>query len=231
MERELQKTFIEQNITPAGDMIRQHFRDFEEFMMIYGCAIREVRTKFEVLNDDLSVANKRNPIEMIKSRVKKPESIVGKLRRRNLELSMESVIENIHDVAGVRVICSFVNDIYAIAQMFTSQDDVRVIEIKDYIKNPKPNGYRSYHMIVEVPVFFANRKQNVKVEVQLRTIAMDFWASLEHKLRYKKDIPAETADAIARQLQDCAEVVARTDKQMYDIRKQIEASGIKAGVE
>ncbi len=228
MERELQKTFIEQNITPAGDMIRQHFRDFEEFMMIYGCAIREVRTKFEVLNDDLSVANKRNPIEMIKSRVKKPESIVGKLRRRNLELSMESVIENIHDVAGVRVICSFVNDIYAIAQMFTSQDDVRVIEVKDYIKNPKPNGYRSYHMIVEVPVFFANRKQNVKVEVQLRTIAMDFWASLEHKMRYKKDIgDIEGIENLEAELKFCADSIAATDLRMQDINRAIENARVR----
>lgn len=219
MERELQKTFIEQNITPAGDMIRQHFRDFEEFMMIYGCAIREVRTKFEVLNDDLSVANKRNPIEMIKSRVKKPESIVGKLRRRNLELSMESVIENIHDVAGVRVICSFVNDIYAIAQMFTSQDDVRVIEVKDYIKNPKPNGYRSYHMIVEVPVFFANRKQNVKVEVQLRTIAMDFWASLEHKIHYKFE--GDAPENIKNELVECARMVSDLDARMLSLNEEI----------
>ncbi len=229
MERELQKTFIEQNISPVGDMIRQHFRDFEEFMMIYGCAIREVRTKFEVLNDDLSVANKRNPIEMIKSRVKKPESILGKLKRRNLEFSMESIIDNIHDVAGVRVICSFLDDIYAIADMFTSQDDIRVIEVKDYIKNPKPNGYRSYHMIIEVPVFFANRKQNVKVEVQLRTIAMDFWASLEHKMRYKKDIgDIDGIENLEAELKACADSIAATDLRMQEINRAIENARVNA---
>lgn len=152
------------------------------------------------------------------------------MNRLGLPISVDAIEKNLNDIAGVRVICSFVDDIYKLADMLAVQDDVYVVRTKDYIKNPKESGYRSLHMIVEVPIFLSNEKRYMRVEVQLRTIAMDFWASLEHKLRYKKDIPAETADAIARQLQDCAEVVARTDKQMYDIRKQIEASGIKAGV-
>jgi len=176
--------------TPENlEKIKEMFSGFEESMMMYNCAIREVRTKFEVLNDDFSVAYKRNPIEMIKSRIKKPISIMEKLRRKNYPFTMQSIRENLSDVAGVRVICSFIDDIYEVAEMFASQDDIKVIEVKDYIKNPKESGYRSYHMIVEIPVFFANRKQNMRVEVQLRTIAMDFWASLEHKMKYKKNIP------------------------------------------
>mgnify|MGYP000086132474 CR=1 FL=1 len=213
------------------ETFRETARQFQEAMMQYSCAIREFKTKLEVLNDELSMRNARNPIEMIKARVKKPKSIVEKLQRRGLPLSIESMESNLDDIAGVRVICSFVDDIYKLADMLAVQDDIYVVQTKDYIKNPKESGYRSLHMIVEVPIFLSNEKRYMRVEVQLRTIAMDFWASLEHKLRYKKDIPAETADAIAKQLQDCAEVVARTDKQMYDIRKQIEASGVKAGVE
>ena len=159
------------------------------------------------------------------------KTIYEKMNRLGLPISVDAIEKNLNDIAGVRVICSFVDDIYKLADMLAVQDDVYVVRTKDYIKNPKESGYRSLHMIVEVPIFLSNEKRYMRVEVQLRTIAMDFWASLEHKLRYKKDIPAETADAIARQLQDCAEVVARTDKQMYDIRKQIEASGIQAGVE
>ncbi|MEE1043758.1 MAG: GTP pyrophosphokinase family protein, partial [Clostridia bacterium] len=157
------------------------FKKFRQFMMMYNCAIKEVQTKFEILNDELSTMHNRNPIEIIKSRIKTPESIIEKLYRKDFPLSMESVLENINDVAGIRVICSFVDDIYQVAQMLVNQDDVKLVEVKDYIKNPKDNGYRSYHMIIEVPVFFTNRKQYMRVEVQLRTIAMDFWASLEHK--------------------------------------------------
>lgn len=197
----------------------QHLNGFSEFMMMYNCAIREVRTKFEVLNDDFSVDYKRNPIEMIKSRVKSPISILNKLRRKNFPVTVESILENLNDVAGVRVICSFIDDIYMVAEMFSNQDDITVISVKDYIKNPKPNGYRSYHMIIEIPVFFSNRKQNMKVEVQLRTIAMDFWASLEHKMRYKKDIVG--AEKIEQELKDCAEVIAHTDIRMQKINQAL----------
>ena len=199
---------------------------FREMMMMYTCAIREVKTKLEVLNDELSIKNQRNPIEMIKSRVKKPISIVEKLQRRNLPVTLESMMNNLDDVAGIRVICSFVDDIYAVANMLVSQDDITVIAIKDYIKNPKPTGYRSYHLIIEIPVFFSEEKKNLRVEVQIRTIAMDFWASLDHQLKYKKDIGA-AADEISEDLRQCAEVIAATDQHMLQIRKSIEEQSAK----
>ena len=199
-------------------------RQFQQIMMMYTCAIREVRTKLEVLNDELSVRNQRNPIEMIKFRVKKPESIIEKLHRRNLPVSLESVVNNLDDVAGIRVICSFIDDIYEVADMLIRQDDVHVIAVKDYLKHPKSNGYRSYHMIIEVPVFFSDRKKPMRVEVQIRTIAMDFWASLDHQLKYKKELVDGTD--ISRELKDCADVIAQTDEKMLDIRKRIEAQGV-----
>lgn len=199
------------NLFPVGE--------FREFMMMYQSAAKEVKTKFEILNDDLSVTHNRNPIEMIKSRIKTPESIIDKMRRKDLDINMNSLMYYIEDVAGIRVICSFIDDIYEVANMLISQDDITLVSVKDYIKNPKPNGYRSYHMIVEVPVFFANRRQNMKVEVQLRTIAMDFWASLEHKMKYKKDI--EGSEIITRELRECAEQIAALDKKMQDINAGI----------
>lgn len=220
MDNELEKVFPQSKEFPKiDDNFIEKFNDFKEYMMMYNCAIKEVRTKFEVLNADLSVTFQRNPIEMIKSRVKSPESIFQKLERKNLELSMESILENINDVAGIRVICSFVEDIYEVAQMLVSQDDIKLLKVKDYIKNPKDNGYRSYHMIIEVPVFFAKRKQNIKVEVQLRTIAMDFWASLEHSMKYKHEI--KNADYVAAELKKCAEVISQTDLKMQEINKMI----------
>ena len=190
---------------------------FQEAMMKYTCAIREVKTKLEVLNDELSVRNQRNPIEMIKSRVKKPMSIIEKLQRRGLPVSLQSMMENLDDVAGVRVICSFVDDIYAVADMLTRQDDVGVVMVKDYI--------RSYHMIIEVPVFFSEQKQYMRVEVQIRTIAMDFWASLDHELKYKKEIP--NAEEISRELRECADIIAGTDEKMLAIRRRIEGQGTR----
>ena len=193
-------------------------------MMMYACAIREVKTKLEVLNDELSVKNQRNPIEMIKSRVKKPMSILEKLQRRGFEVSLESMRENLDDVAGIRIICSFLDDIYEVAEMLVRQDDVKVIAVKDYIKNPKPNGYRSYHLIIEVPVFFTECKRSMRVEVQIRTIAMDFWASLDHQLKYKKSLRDDSE--ISQELKQCADVIAQTDAKMLAIRQKIEAQGI-----
>ena len=209
------------NLVRVPDALISQAREFQQAMMMYTCAIREVKTKLEVLNDELSIKNQRNPIEMIKSRVKKPISIVEKLQRRNLPVSLESMMNKLDDVAGIRVICSFVDDIYAVANMLVSQDDITVIAIKDYIKNPKPNGYRSYHLIIEIPVFFSEEKKNLRVEVQIRTIAMDFWASLDHQLKYKKDI-GTVADEISEDLRQCAEVIAATDQHMLQIRKRIE---------
>jgi putative GTP pyrophosphokinase len=189
---------------------------FRKFMMMYNCAIKEVRTKFEILNDDLSLDYDRNPIEMIKSRVKSPESIISKIKRKGFESNVDSILENINDIAGVRVICSFVDDIYKVAEMFISQDDIKVIKIKDYIKNPKPNGYRSLHFIVSVPIFLAQEKRIMKVEIQLRTIAMDFWASLEHQLHYKKNF--EFTDGMKQELLECATMSAELDSRMDALR-------------
>ncbi len=218
---ELVQSFVKvPDMVQVPDILVQQAFQFQEAMMMYTCAIREAKTKLEVLNDELSVRNKRNPIEMIKSRVKKPVSIVEKLQRRGLEISVQSMMDNLDDVAGIRVICSFVDDIYQVAEMLVRQDDVRVIAIKDYIRNPKDNGYRSYHMIIEIPVFFSNEKRCMRVEVQIRTIAMDFWASLDHQLKYKKEL-ADAAE-ISEELRRCAEVIAQTDLEMLSIRKRIE---------
>ena len=224
---ELQQSIVNvPDIVPVPDIWLHRAKEFQQVMMMYACAIREVRTKLEVLNDELSVKNQRNPIEMIKSRVKKPMSIVEKLRRRGLEVSLESMTKNLDDVAGVRIICSFLDDIYEVAEMLVRQDDVNVIAVKDYIKNPKPNGYRSYHMIIEVPVFFSDSKKFMRVEVQIRTIAMDFWASLDHQLKYKKAVMDDDGTS-SHELKECADVIADTDEKMLRIRKRIEGQGVK----
>ena len=203
-----------------GNTMEQVSR-FMGLMTRYDCAIREVRTKFEVLNEELSYKAGRNPIESITSRVKKPVSIVGKLKRLGKPVTIDAISEYLNDVAGIRVVCSFIDDIYKVAEMLAGQDDITVLQIKDYIRKPKPNGYRSYHMIVEVPVFFSEGKQMMRVEIQLRTVAMDFWASLEHQMKYKK----ESADRpeIAAELKSCAETIAATDARMLGIRKRIES--------
>ena len=222
---------LEQSIVQVPDLVQipeeihEMAQKFQEAMMMYTGAIREVKTKLEVLNDELSVKNRRNPIEVIKSRVKKPKSIVEKLKRRGLPLTLESIVNNLDDVAGIRVICSFLDDIYEVADMLTRQDDVKLIAVKDYIKKPKENGYRSYHLIIEIPVFFSEKKQPMRVEVQIRTIAMDFWASLDHQLKYKKDFI--DSDDVERQLKESADVIANTDQQMLNIRQSIESRGIE----
>ena len=213
------------DLVQVPDQLVSMAHQFQEAMMMYTCAIREVKTKLEVLNDELSVRNQRNPIEMIKSRVKKPISIVEKLHRKGMPVSIESMMDNLDDIAGIRVICSFVDDIYQVAAMLTKQDDIKVLAVKDYIKNPKPNGYRSYHMIVEIPVFFSNEKRQMRVEVQIRTIAMDFWASLDHQLKYKKEF-IDSAK-ISEELRQCAETIAQTDGKMLAIRRSIESQGIE----
>lgn len=207
------------DVAQVPDIWLDQARQFQQVMMHYTCAIREVKTKLEVLNDELSVKNQRNPIEMIKSRVKKPLSIVEKLQRRGLEVSLESMVKNLDDVAGVRIICSFVDDIYEVAEMLVRQDDVKVIAVKDYIKNPKPNGYRSYHLVLSVPVFLSDHKELVRVEVQLRTIAMDFWASLEHQIHYKSS--HEVPDCVVGELRECADIISQTDQRMQRLSKQI----------
>ncbi len=197
-----------------------HAKAFAEMMLKYNCALKEVTTKFQVLNDEFNVRNNRNPVETIKTRLKKPASIIEKAKRRNVALTIEDIQNNIYDIAGARIICSFPEDIYTMANMFAKQDDVTIFQIKDYIKNPKENGYRSLHLIVEVPIFLSDKKENVKVEVQFRTIAMDFWASIEHKLKYKKNIA--NSDAIQAQLRKCADDIAKIDLDMEKLHKEIE---------
>lgn len=191
---------------------------FEQSMIYYQCALMEVETKFKVLNKQFSLLHDRNPIDSIDSRMKSNESILRKMKKRNLDMSVDAMEENLFDIAGVRVISSFENDIYELSNYFIKQDDVRLLERKDYIHGPKENGYRSLHLIVETPIYLAEGKKWVKVEVQFRTIAMDFWASLEHKLRYKKDLPAERLKEIDGVLLQCAMVCAELDKKMQYIK-------------
>ena len=183
----IQEDREKQKISKNTELFIEQTLQFQELMMMYNSAIREIRTKLETLNDDLAMRYSRNPIEFITQRIKKPMSIVKKLKSRSYDVSCPSIVKNLNDVAGIRVICSFIDDIYRVSDMLTSQDDITLIAVKDYIKNPKPNGYRSYHIIVEIPVFFSDRKENIRVEIQFRTIAMDFWASLDHQIKYKKE--------------------------------------------
>lgn len=203
------------------DAIQRNLQPMNELMAYYRCAIMEVETKFNVLDEEFSLQYDRNPIESIKSRVKSPESLAKKLKKKELSFSVDVIQENIKDVAGVRVICSFPEDIYMLADCLLSQDDITLIEKKDYIKHPKKSGYRSLHLIIEVPIFLKKGKKNIKVEVQLRTIAMDFWASLEHKLRYKKNIDESEVELLERELIECSEISAALDKRMEEIRNRI----------
>ncbi|MBQ8503684.1 MAG: GTP pyrophosphokinase family protein [Clostridia bacterium] len=200
------------------------FVDVQQLMSCYRCAILEVETKFKVLDEQLSLLYERNPIDSITSRLKSPESIYEKVVRKHLPPGIESIEKNLCDIAGVRVVCSFVDDIYMLAQSFLRQDDVKLIQMKDYIKNPKPNGYRSLHLIVEVPIFLTDEKKMMRVEVQLRTIAMDLWASLEHKIYYKKEMNKLTAENAASQLSECARMCAELDSKMQNIRNYIDSN-------
>lgn len=203
--------------------IESIFAAWQEMMSRYRCAIMEVETKFRVLNDQFSLQHERNPIENIKTRIKSPDSIRRKMAKKGLTPpTLSAVEENLNDVAGIRVICSFIDDIYMLADCLTGQDDITLIECKDYIKHPKENGYRSLHLIVEVPIFLQNEKRNMKVEVQLRTIAMEFWANLEHRLRYKKDLPETVQQATANELYQCAEISAQLDRRMQQVRYTVE---------
>lgn len=195
-------------------------KPFHSLMTEYQSAMMEIETKLKVLNEEFSYVYNRNPFESIKSRLKSPESISEKLKRKGFPVTVESIRANLNDVAGIRVICSFPDDIYRLAELFVSQDDVTLIRKKDYIKYPKPNGYRSLHLIVEIPIFLSRGKVYMRAEVQFRTIAMDFWASLEHKLKYKKDV--ENTEEIGEQLKACADSIVALDYQMQEIRNKID---------
>lgn len=219
IKEEKKQTWLD---TPDSQIFINNAAKFGDLMMMYRCAIREVQTKLEVLDDEFSVENKRNPISFIKTRIKNPQSIYNKLQKLGYEFTAENIQEQLNDVAGVRVVCAFIDDIYTIANLIAEQDDIKVIKIKDYIKNPKPNGYRSYHMIVEIPVFFSKGKTPMRVELQIRTNGMDFWATLEHQLRYKKgieDLPGY--DEISKELLLSAQAVIETENEMQRIKNKI----------
>ena len=204
------------------DLIQKNKKPFDLMMSYYQCAIMEIETKFRVLDQEYSLEYDKNPIEAIKSRVKSPESLAKKIRRKNIPMSLTSIEENIKDIAGVRVICSFPDDIYELEESFLKQDDIVLIERKDYIKNPKPNGYRSYHMIVEIPVFFSKGKTPMRAEIQIRTNGMDFWATLEHQLRYKQDIEEmDGYEEVSSELLNCARAVIDMDNEMQRIKDKI----------
>ncbi len=201
------------------DDLRESSLPAIRLMAYYRCAMMEIETKFNVLNEEFSLQHDRNPINSIKTRIKSPQGIIDKLNRLNYGYSIQAIEEHINDVAGVRVCCSFVEDVYMLADALLKQDDIALITKKDYIQNPKPNGYRSLHLIVSVPIFLANEKKHMKVEIQLRTIAMDFWASLEHQLRYKKD--TVFTESMAEELRICAERSADLDTRMSKLRAMI----------
>ena len=207
------------------ELFKENTLPVERLFANYRCAIMEVETKFKVLNEEFSLIYDGNPIESIKSRIKSNESILKKIIRKNLPLDLDAIEENLEDIAGVRVICSFIDDTYKLADCFLRQDDVTLIKMKDYIKNPKPSGYRSLHLIVAVPIFLENEKKLVKVEVQFRTIAMDFWASLEHKLRYNKKIAPEMMEELSRELSECATESAELDFRMQNVKNTFLGKG------
>lgn len=209
-----------QKIEEIAKMILQD-DSFKRLMAYYHSALMEIETKFKVLNEFLSVTQDRNPIETIKSRLKKPKSIIEKLWRKGLPFTTESIEKNIRDIAGVRVICAFPEDVYLLAEYLLKQDDITLIRVKDYIKSPKKSGYRSLHLIVQVPIFLANEKRMMNVEIQLRTIAMDFWASLEHKMHYKKN-DLKDAEDIAEELRVCSKEIEKLDIMMQNIRNRID---------
>lgn len=215
-----QQSMVNGITVDQAEKILETMVDYKEMRMMHACAIKEVRTKFDVLNTEYNIRYQRNPINFITTRVKSTHSILEKMNRIKNRFTLKDVAECLNDIAGVRVICSYIDDIYRLAEALTAQDDIRLMEKKDYIQNPKPNGYRSLHLIVSVPVFFAEQRQELKVEVQIRTIAMDFWASLEHQIKYKKEIP-DQAEIIAR-LKECADRIAKTDANMMEIRQHME---------
>lgn len=204
----------------AVDQIDQ----WKSTMFLYSSALKSINTKIEILNNEFIQLYNYNPIEHITSRLKTPASIVKKLQHDGREVTIENMVEYLNDIAGIRIICSFMSDIYPIADMIARQADITVLHVKDYIKYPKSNGYKSYHMVVTIPVYLTDGKKDTKVEIQIRTIAMDFWASLDHQLKYKKEM--QNAAEISEELKQCADVIAQTDKRMLEIRQQIEAQGI-----
>lgn len=206
----------------STEEMRKTEQEIKRLMCYYQCALMETETKFRVLNEEFSLRHERNPISTITTRLKNPTSIIEKMRRRGFPLTMESMEENVFDIAGIRAVCSFVDDVYFVADCLRDQDDITILQIKDYIKEPKDNGYRSLHMIIELPIFLQSEKRFMKVEVQLRTIAMEFWANLDHKMRYKKNIDPDVEKKIEDELLECALLSADLDARMQSVRDIIE---------
>ena len=192
---------------------------WQTIMFLYDSALKEVNTKLEILNNEFKHVHKYNPIEHITSRIKSAESIVKKLKRYGYDTSIENMVEYLNDIAGIRVICSFTSDIYKLAAMIEKQSDLKVVLVKDYIKEPKPSGYKSYHMLVTVPIFLSDNVVETKVEIQIRTIAMDFWASLEHKIYYKFE--GKAPEYFSQELRECARVVSELDEKMLSLNESI----------
>ena len=204
------------------DLLREQYEAFTKLMAYYRCAMMEIETKLNVLNQEFSLRLDRNPISSVKSRLKSPASIREKLTRRGIDVTVENIEACLNDVAGVRVVCAFPEDVRTLAKALLKQDDVELIERKDYILNPKENGYRSLHLIVGVPIYLAHEKRKMRVELQLRTIAMDFWASLEHQLRYKKNV--DFTEEMAKELKFCADLSAELDRRMDHLRESMQES-------
>lgn len=218
--RKMQDEEIKRLLDPAlAEKAQEFLEAFHKSMAYYRCAMMEIETKFNVLNEEFSLRYDRNPINSVKTRLKSIESIQRKLEKKDLPLTMFSIEEGLRDVAGVRVVCSFPEDVYMLAEALLKQDDITLLEKKDYIQNPKENGYRSLHLIVTVPIFLAREKKLMPVEIQLRTIAMDFWASLEHQLRYKKDFVF--SEEMAKELKACADMSAELDNRMDQLRSRV----------
>lgn len=194
---------------------------WEEVNLVYNSALKEIGTKLEILNDEFQHIHQYNPIEHIKTRIKKPESIVKKLKKHGYESTIENMVKYVNDIAGIRVICSFTSDIYRIAEMIINQNDIKVLSVKDYIMNPKASGYKSYHLIVTVPIFLSDRIVDAKVEIQIRTVAMDFWASLEHKIHYKFE--GNAPEHIKKELVECANMVSDLDARMLSLNEEVQA--------
>lgn len=206
------------NITSISH-ISEDIDSWETMIFLYNSALKEVGTKLEILNDEFVYVHKYNPIEYIKSRIKSPESIVKKLKRHGLESTIDNMIHRVNDIAGIRIVCSFTSDIYQIAEMIGKQNDLTVISVKDYIKHPKESGYKSYHMLISVPIFLSDSVVDIRVEIQIRTIAMDFWASLEHKIYYKFE--GNAPDYISKELRECAGIVSDLDAKMLQLNRAI----------
>ncbi|MDQ0484832.1 GTP pyrophosphokinase [Guptibacillus hwajinpoensis] len=198
---------------------QERIEEWKNFLFIYKFALDEINTKLTILNDEFQFVHQHNPIEHVKSRIKSPESIMSKLQRKGLEVTTENVEKYIKDIAGVRVTCSFTTDIYRIYDMIESQDDIEVLSVKDYVENPKPNGYKSLHLIIEIPVYLSKGPEFVKVEIQIRTIAMDFWASLEHKIYYKFE--GEIPGNLSTELKEAADIVHYLDSKMIRIMEEV----------